>query len=141
MTAIIVSAHAALSEGLLGAVRMIAGEQELLFGVSFLPGESLTDLIERVSMQISASGAEKALVLTDLFGASPANAASAALFTATAQTAVVTGVNLAALLEAVLTRSDAEPLNLFAARVAQAGRENIRLVTKETVQSAGGATA
>ena len=141
MTAIIVSAHAALSEGLLGAVSMIAGEQELLFGVSFLPGESLTDLIDRVSMQISASGAEKALVLTDLFGASPANAASAALFTASAQTAVVTGVNLAALLEAVLTRSDAEPLNLFAARVAQAGRENIRLVTKEAVLSAGGATA
>ena len=141
MTAIIVSAHAALSEGLLGAVRMIAGEQELLFGVSFLPGESLTDLIDRVSMQISASGAEKALVLTDLFGASPANAASAALFTASAQTAVVTGVNLAALLEAVLTRSDAEPLNLFAARVAQAGRENIRLVTKEAVLSAGGDTA
>jgi mannose/fructose/sorbose-specific phosphotransferase system IIA component len=141
MTAIIVSAHAALSEGLLGAVRMIAGEQELLFGVGFLPGESLTDLIERISSQISASGAEKALVLTDLFGASPANAASAALFTAAAETTVVTGVNLAALLEAVLTRSDAEPLNVFAARIAQAGRENIRLVTKETVLNAGGATA
>lgn len=141
MTAIIVSAHAALSEGLLGAVSMIAGEQELLFGVSFLPGESLTDLIERISSQISASGAERALVLTDLFGASPANAASAALFTAAAETAVVTGVNLAALLEAVLTRSDAEPLNVFAARVSQAGRENIRLVTKETVLNAGGATA
>lgn len=141
MTAIIVSAHAALAEGLLGAVSMIAGEQELLFGVSFLPGESLTDLIERVSMQISASGAEKALVLTDLFGASPANAASAALFSVPAETAVVTGVNLAALLEAALTRSDAEPLEAFAARIAQAGRENIRLITKETVLNAGGATA
>jgi mannose/fructose/sorbose-specific phosphotransferase system IIA component len=141
MTAIIVSAHAALAEGLLGAVSMIAGEQELLYSVNFLPGESLTDLIERISSQISASGAEKALVLTDLFGASPANAASAALFSVQTETAVVSGVNLAALLEAVLTRSDAEPLNLFAARVAQAGRENIRLVTKETVLNAGGATA
>jgi mannose/fructose/sorbose-specific phosphotransferase system IIA component len=141
MTAIIVSAHAALAEGLLGAVSMIAGEQEQLYSVPFLPGESLTDLIERVSMQISASGAEQALVLTDLFGASPANAASAALFSVPTETAVVTGVNLAALLEAALTRSDAEPLNLFAARIAQAGRENIRLITKETVLNAGGAGA
>lgn len=138
MTAIIVSAHTALAEGLLGAVSMIAGEQELLFGVNFLPGESLTDLIERVSMQISASGAMRALVLTDLFGASPANAASAALFSVEAETVVVTGVNLAALLEAVLTRSDDEPLGVFAARVAQAGRENIRLITKETVLCVGG---
>ena len=141
MTAIIISAHAALAEGLLGAVSMIAGEQELLFGVNFLPGESLTDLIERVSMQISASGAKRALVLTDLYGASPANAASAALFSVETETVVVTGVNLAALLEAVLTRSDDEPLGVFAARVAQAGRENIRLITKQTVLSAGGTDA
>ena len=79
--------------------------------------------------------------MTDLFGASPANAASAALFSVPAETAVVTGVNLAALLEAALTRSDAEPLEAFAARVAQAGRENIRLITKETVLNAGGAGA
>lgn len=141
MTAIIVSAHAALAEGLLGAVSMIAGEQEQLYSVPFLPGESLTDLVERISRQITDSGAEKALVLTDLFGASPANAASAALFSVPVETAVVTGVNLAALLEAALTRSDAEPLNQFAARVAQAGRENIRLITKETVLNAGGADA
>lgn len=141
MTAIIVSAHAALSEGLLGAVFMIAGEQEQLYSVPFLPGESLTDLVERVSRQITDSGAEKALVLTDLFGASPANAASAALFSVPAETAVVTGVNLAALLEAALTRSDAESLNLFAARVTQAGQENIRIITKETVLHAGGADA
>ena len=141
MTAIIVSAHAALSEGLLGAVFMIAGEQEQLYSVPFLPGESLTDLIERVSTQIAESGAEQALVLTDLFGASPANAASVALFSVPAETAVVTGVNLAALLEAALTRSDAEPLEAFAARIAQAGRENIRLVTKKTVLNAGGADA
>ena len=81
MTAIIVSAHAALAEGLLGAVCMIAGEQELLYCVHFLPGESLTDLITRVAEQIQSSGADKALVLTDLFGASPANAASAAFHT------------------------------------------------------------
>ena len=138
MTAIIVSAHAALAEGLIGAVSMIAGEQKQLYSVSFLPGESLPDLIERISMQISASGAEKALVLTDLFGASPANAASAALFSVETETVVVTGVNLAALLEAVLTRSDTEPLESFAVRVAQAGRENIRLITKDTVLCAGG---
>ena len=141
MIAIIVSAHAALAEGFLGAVSMIAGEQEQLYSVPFLPGESLTDLVERISRQITDSGAEKALVLTDLFGASPANAASAALFSVPAETAVVTGVNLAALLEAALTRSDAEPLEDFAARVAQAGRESIRLVTKETVLNAGGAGA
>ena len=46
-----------------------------------------------------------------------------------------------ALLEAVLTRSDDEPLGVFAARVAQAGRENIRLITKETVLCAGGTDA
>ncbi len=141
MTAIIVSAHAALAEGLLGAVSMIAGKQEQLYSVPFLPGESLTDLIKRVSRQITNSGAEKALVLTDLFGASPANAASAALFSVPVETVVVTGVNLAALLEAVLTRSDDELLGVFAARIAQAGRENIRLVTKETVLNAGGTDA
>ncbi|HWQ05963.1 MAG TPA: PTS fructose transporter subunit IIA [Feifaniaceae bacterium] len=141
MTAIIVSAHAALAEGLLGAVSMIAGEQELLYGVHFLPGEGLTDLITRVAEQIQSSGADKALVLTDLFGASPANAASAALFSVDAETAVVTGVNLAALLEAVLTRDDGVSLAAFAARVAQAGRDNIRPITKETVLNAGGVNA
>jgi mannose/fructose/sorbose-specific phosphotransferase system IIA component len=141
MTAIIVSAHAALAQGLLGAVSMIAGEQEQLYSVPFQPGESLTDLVERVSLQIADSGAEKVLVLTDLFGASPANAASAALFSVQTETAVVAGVNLAALLEACLTRNDAEPLEAFAERVVLTGRENIRFITKETVLNAGGSDA
>jgi hypothetical protein len=49
-------------------------------------------------------------------------------------------VNLASILEAALTRNDDEPLEALAARVCDAGRENLRVMTKQTIENAGGAS-
>ncbi len=139
MTAIVVCSHAELAQGFLDAVDMIAGGQEQLFAVGLQPGEGLQDLTRRIADCIDRSGAEKALVFADLFGASPANAAAMSLFSVQAETVLVTGVNLAAVLEAALSRDGGESLEAFAARICGAGRENLRVVTKQTIQNAGGA--
>jgi mannose/fructose-specific phosphotransferase system component IIA len=140
LTAIIVCCHAELSQGFAGAVEMIAGEQEQFFTLGLQPGESLANLIARIAGCIGQSGADRAVVLTDLFGASPANAAAAALFSAGVETVVITGANLAAILEAAVTRNDSEPLDTFATRICEVGRDNMRVVNKRLLHNAGGAT-
>jgi mannose/fructose-specific phosphotransferase system component IIA len=71
MTAIVVCSHAELAQGFLSAAEMISGEQEQLFALGFRPGEDLAGLIARIAGCIEASGADRALVFADLFGASP----------------------------------------------------------------------
>lgn len=100
MVAIIVAAHGETAPALLKTSGMILGEIEGVTPVTFLPGQGPEDLLEAYAAAVGPE--EDVLLLVDLFGGSPYNAA--ARFAAGRDDAdVVTGVNLPMVIE-VLSR-------------------------------------
>ena len=102
MVAVIVAAHGRLAEGLIASSAMIAGPQEDLVAVTFDPSEGPDDLLAKYTAAVEKSPSDRYLILVDLLGGSPYNAA--ARFAAEREDAdVVTGVNLPMVIE-VLSR-------------------------------------
>lgn len=98
MVAVIVAAHGHLAESLIASSAMIAGEQDDVIAVSFDPGQGPEDLLAAYAAAITASPSDQYLLLVDLLGGSPYNAAArAAALRDDAD--VVTGVNLPMLVE------------------------------------------
>ena len=98
MVAVIVAAHGRLAEGLIASSAMIAGPQEDLVAVTFDPSEGPDDLLAKYTAAVEKSPSDRYLILVDLLGGSPYNAA--ARFAAEREDAdVVTGVNLPMLVE------------------------------------------
>ena len=137
MTAIIICCHGALAAGFESALHMILGSTPLVIALPFNEGEGLMDLREKICGAVAASSCGSALIFTDLFGASPANASAAALFDLPVPAVVVTGANAAMILEATIARDQYEDVEALAAYLADIGRGNIRVITKETVLKAG----
>ena len=102
MVTIIVAAHGESAPALLKTASMILGNLDNVYPVTFLPGQGPEDLIEEYTRIVAETGSEETLILVDLFGGSPYNAA--ARFAAGRDDAdVVTGVNLPMVIE-VLSR-------------------------------------
>jgi PTS system mannose-specific IIB component len=120
MVNVIVAAHGELARSLVGSSEMILGKVPGVAAVTFLPGQGPEDLLSDYDRMSRAD--EATILLVDLFGGSPYNAA---VLWALAHEGsdVVTGVNLPMLIE-VLTQ-------------ARRGRHVDALVT--SAQSAGSA--
>lgn len=141
MTAIVVCCHAKLASAFVETAALILGEKKQLYAVDFPADQRPEALTEAIVGVIEASGAERVLVLTDLYGASPANAAAAALLRVLAETTILSGVNLAAVLEAALSAETADTLCALAERVRAAAQAGIRPVTRRMLESAMGSNA
>ena len=122
MVAVIVAAHGRLAEGLIASSAMIAGPQEDLVAVTFDPSEGPDDLLAKYTAAVEKSPSDRYLILVDLLGGSPYNAA--ARFAAEREDAdVVTGVNLPMLVEVLGRRltGGSLPALVDTARTAGAG--------------------
>ncbi|WP_203530697.1 PTS sugar transporter subunit IIA [Thermaerobacter sp. PB12/4term] len=125
MTVILVG-HGSLPQGMLAAAELILGPQEQVHALGLEPGDSPEVLAGRLESLVA--GAERGvLVLADLFGGSPANAAARVLMGGSRGVQVVAGLNLPMLLEVLMARlqgvADAAEL---ARRAAEAGRDGVR---------------
>ncbi|MFD3157560.1 PTS sugar transporter subunit IIA [Haloimpatiens sp. FM7330] len=99
MVAIIVGTHGRFSEELLKSSEMIFGSQENISSITFEPGESADGLVEKYEQQLKKLDTKDGvLILVDLFGGSPFNAASRVAIE-NENMDIVTGVNLPMLLE------------------------------------------
>ena len=102
MVCLVVAAHGHLAEGLVASSAMIVGPSDDVVAVTFAPSEGPDDLLAKYAAAVEASSSQEHLILVDLFGGSPYNAA--ARFAAGRDDAdVVTGVNLPMVIE-VLSR-------------------------------------
>lgn len=100
MTAIIVSGHGQLSNGLLDAFHMIFGEDEKIVAIPFLKGEGIPQLQEKFKNQLKKfDSVEEILFMVDVFGGTPYNSATQLIF-GKKNMDVITGANLPILLEA-----------------------------------------
>lgn len=116
----LILAHSSLANGLLGAVRQIAGVEDAgVLGSLSNEGSGPDDLIAAIT---AAAGASPAVIFTDLSSGSCAFAARKIALTRP-HTAVVSGVNLAVLLDFVFHRD--LPLPELAQRLVEKGRAAI----------------
>ena len=119
----VIVAHTDVAEALLAAVRAIVGDETGLVAVSNR-GSDLNALMKRIDEAVEG---RPALIFTDMPGGSCAHTA-AALARGRPELRVVTGVNLAMLLDFVFHRE--LPLEAAAERAVQTGRVSVGIVAR-----------
>ena len=127
MIGLVLVSHGKLAEGLVDAMQMITGEQEAVRAIGLLETEDVEGLMEKVSQAIQeVDSGEGALIMVDLFGASPFNASARVVMSLTGRPLeVVTGMNLPMVVELAVQRdglSLEEAVNL----VLKVGPEGVR---------------
>lgn len=129
MTGIIVTGHGHFAGGIMSAVRLVAGDPQQIREVNFEPEEGITELKRRMIQAISQLESENVLLMADIMGGSPFNVASQLLVEGVGKNLkVVTGTNLAAVLQAVFLRGSVS-FEELAAEVVQAGKDGLVDVT------------
>lgn len=124
MIKIIVVAHGHFPNGILSSLELIAGKQENIVAIDFLSGMS-SDSIRR-SLEASLEEVEQALILTDLLGGTPFNVASTlSVKYADKEIKVLSGLNLAMLMEAVFSRDICDNLEDLTEKVISSAQNGI----------------
>lgn len=95
---IVISCHGNVAEELIKSAKMILGEIEQVYPVSFIAGEGRKDLIEKYE-SILKSEKNDVLFLCDLFGGSPFNTAFELSYGNDSE--VISGVSLPMLIDVV----------------------------------------
>jgi len=120
---IVVVTHGSLGHVLIETAEMIIGEQENVHAIALNPDSNLDTLRDEVIQATQqADTGQGVLLLVDMFGGTPANAAAASRCAQSYQ--CLCGVNLPMLLEAFLRREEM-PLDELAARVELLACESI----------------
>lgn len=72
MFGVIITGHGTFAEGMESAVRLLAGENQAIRAVNFMPDQSEEDYREMLSACLeSMKGFERILILCDILGARP----------------------------------------------------------------------
>ena len=129
MVGVIIGCHGPLAQALLDSAELILGEQQEVATVALEPGQSLEELYTRMGEALTQmEQGDGVLVLLDLYGGTPSNAA--ALHFQHARLEAVTGVNLPMLLEVLLGRSEKD-LPALTALAEEIGRQGVMSVRAE----------
>jgi mannose/fructose/sorbose-specific phosphotransferase system IIA component len=130
MIGIVLAAHGPLPEALLESADMILGDTENIFPLSLMPGDSLEGLIDRMRDAVQEVKDEQGvLILLDLFGGTPSNAA-AFISQQIEGVHAVSGVNVPMLLETLLDRQTTENVQALAETATNSGTKGIVNVVK-----------
>ncbi|GAA5395020.1 PTS sugar transporter subunit IIA [Streptococcus uberis] len=124
MIKIIIVAHGHFPNGILSSLELIAGKQENIAVIDFLAGMSSDNV--RSSLEASLQGVEQALILTDLLGGTPFNIASTVSVNHDDKKInVLSGLNLAMLMEAVFSREIVDNLEDLTEKVITSAQKGI----------------
>lgn len=122
MTGLVVVTHAGLATSLIAAVGMITGTTTHCVAVELHADDPADALVSRISSALAEVGGENAIIMTDMFGGTPSNAAMS--FLQEGRVEVITGVNLPMLVEYVSRRERMSFSDLCAALL-RCGRESV----------------
>jgi mannose PTS system EIIA component len=126
MIGILVITHGDLGEKFIETARLIGLSSEEAIRVLSLdptkPAERLRDQVAQSVKELNKG--DGVLILTDLFGGTPTNMATALLKKYGSKLEVVTGLNLAMVIKAINERPDRDLVSLAQA-TCEAGRDNI----------------
>lgn len=101
---IVLASHGEQSKGMLNTVQMLLGEQENIAAYSLYPEQPVTVLTEKLQAEVDQYGAENIIFMTELKQGSPFNAVVS--LTRNYDIYHITGINLAALMTAIMERDD-----------------------------------
>lgn len=129
MIGLVVATHACLAEELLRAGEMIIGPLQQVRAVSICREDGVEEVRQRLAQTISEVGSdgEGVLIMTDMFGGTPANISLS--FLETEQVEVLTGVNLPMVLKFFNSR-DGLVLADLAAMLKAYGQQGITLASE-----------
>ena len=129
---VIVITHAGLAGAFVDAVEMIMGPQPKLKAIAFQEGDDMVETGNMLAEMIRSSGADFTLILTDLYGATPTNAALFAV-SQCENAAVVTGVNLISVIHALDQDGEDIDSQTLLRVVSQEGQKGIRAITRDMI--------
>jgi PTS system mannose-specific IIA component len=128
MVGLVVATHGALAEEILRTAQGIVGPLAQCEAVSIGASTSMDDCRARLSEAVKrVDTGEGVLVLTDMFGGTPANLALTFL---DEKVEVVTGVNLPMILKLATARQEKLTLKAAAELVTSHGQKNITLASE-----------
>ena len=128
MVGLVVATHGRLAEELLRTAEGIVGKLERCEAVSIGAGTSMDECRARLAQAVErADDGHGVLVLTDMFGGTPANLALTFL---DEKVEVVTGVNLPMILKLATARQEKMTLKAAAELMTSHGQKNITLASE-----------
>jgi PTS system mannose-specific IIA component len=142
MIGVLIVTHGDLAGELLKTTHFIVGDVPNMSSFSIDPKESAAEIRGRLEQAIiAANQGDGVLILTDMFGGTPANMALSLL--EQQQIEVITGINLPMLIKLGTSRNDGKSLMETARFVANYGQRNISvasdlLKSRRAKEGAGG---
>ncbi|GAO03405.1 PTS sugar transporter subunit IIA [Anaeromyxobacter sp. PSR-1] len=128
MVGLVVATHGRLAEELLLTAEGIVGRLERCEAVSIVAGASMDEAREHIAQAVKrVDQGDGVLVLTDMFGGTPANLALTFLGD---KLEVVTGVNLPMIMKLATARGEDVSLHSVAELVTAYGQKNITLASE-----------
>lgn len=127
MVNFIIASHGEFAAGIRQSGQMIFGEQENVQVVTFMPNEGPEDLMKKFEDALATFEPEgQVLVLVDLWGGSPFNAASRIQAVHEDRMAIITGLNLPMLVEAYGARFTMETAAEIASYLMPVARDGVK---------------
>ena len=124
MISIIVIGHGHFASGIVSSLELIAGKQEGITAIDFTAEMTADDVHERLSAVLQPKA--QALVLCDLLGGTPFKVAATLMEELSETTLdVLSGLNLAMLMEAVFARQEQLDLEQTVAKLLTTAKEGI----------------
>ncbi len=129
MVGIIIATHGEFAKGILQSANMVFGEQEKVCACTFMPNEGPDDIKAKMQKAIDSFDAtDEVLFLVDLWSGTPFNQASLLLDAHKDKWAIVSGLNLPMLIEAISLREDVDKAHEIAANILTSAREDIKVL-------------
>jgi len=122
MTGLVVVTHAGLATSLIAAVSMITGASDCSEAVELHANDPADGLVARIREALERVGGDGAIIMTDMFGGTPSNAAMS--FLKEGKVEVVTGVNLPMMVE-YFSRRERMTLEELCGSLQRCGRESV----------------
>lgn len=127
MVGIILASHGDFAKGILQSGTMIFGEQENVKAVTLMPSEGPEDIKAKMKEAVASfENQDEVLFLVDLWGGTPFNQANS-LFEENEKWAIVSGLNLPMLIEALASRMTMKTAHEVAAHIINTAKEGIKV--------------
>lgn len=126
MVGLILASHGHLSEGVLEAAGLIFGAQEDVYACTLEPSQGPDDIRQQMADAITAIGDKPVVFLVDLWGGTPFNQANSLFEGHEDDWAIVTGLNLPMMIEALTTRMSSDSAKEVAEAALKAGRSEVK---------------
>ena len=130
MIGIILASHGDFANGILQSATMIFGQQEEIATVTLQPSEGPEVLHDKMQKSIASFKSKEVLFLVDLWGGTPFNQASTILKGHEDKWAILTGLNLPMLIEALSMRGSSDNAHDIAKKLLPIAKDGVNVLPK-----------